>query len=66
MCESPVQNSAAQVAGHSPAARPPGSQVTPAIPSGRHSTFNSSDNDENLFLKNIIDKTHFCWQPSSP
>ena len=46
MCESPVQNSAAQVAGHSPAVRPPGSQVTPAIPSGRHSTLNSSDNDE--------------------
>lgn len=52
MCESPVQNSDVRVAGHSPAARPPGSQVTPAIPSGGHSTLNSSDNDENLFFQN--------------
>ena len=39
-------NSTAQVAGHSPVARPPGSQVTPAIPPGRHSTLNSSDKVE--------------------
>ena len=60
MCESPVQNSAAQVAGHSPVARPPASQVTPALPSGRHSTLNSSDNDENNFFQNqTYKKLHF-------
>ncbi len=57
MCESPVQIIDVHVAGRSPAARPPGFQVTtppPAIPSGRHSTLNSSDIEEINIVEVIL------------
>ena len=64
--ESPLQNSAVQGAGPSPASSPPGSQValaTPsgfnAIPPGINATLHNSDNDETLFFRNTNYKKHY-------